>query len=326
MAEETNGSAATRAEEIAELKRQMEEMQKRLDALCDAGDGAAGSADGCDDGMAAKQPDSDVVDGCAHDSAKGDGEPLPVEGQGEAQHGAEHEMLTVEAVPAASEEDGAEQEQPVAATPSQAGAAVLDDSEEEAVDPAYAAAALEDFMPQSAPPQPAPPIYGAAYGQQAAPAQPAQPDSSQQQQDASRQQPYTAQPYAQAQQPYGQTQQPYGQQPGQTAYYQPNANYYSAPQGTYQTQYQQPLIRTKDHVAAGLLAIFLGVFGVHKFYLGYNTAGFILLGVTILGGIFTLGIASSVVWLIGVIEGVIYLTKGQPEFEQLYVFNKREWF
>ncbi len=91
--------------------------------------------------------------------------------------------------------------------------------------------------------------------------------------------------------------------------------------------YQQPLVHTKDHVAAGLLCDFLlGVFGVHKFYLGYHTTGFIMLGVTILGSLLTIGIAAGVVWLIGVIEGIIYLTKSQSEFEQLYVFNKREMF
>ena len=41
----------------------------------------------------------------------------------------------------------------------------------------------------------------------------------------------------------------------------------------YQQPYSQPMVTTKDHVAAGLLAIFLGAFGIHKFYLGYNTAG-----------------------------------------------------
>ena len=85
-------------------------------------------------------------------------------------------------------------------------------------------------------------------------------------------------------------------------------------------------MRTKDHVAAGLLGIFLGMFGIHKFYLGYNTSGFIMLGVAIIGGLFTFGLATSDVWLIGLIEGVIYLIKNQAEFEQAYVFKKREWF
>lgn len=120
-----------------------------------------------------------------------------------------------------------------------------------------------------------------------------------------------------AQQPYGQqgyAQQSYAQQ--QYQQYQP---------------YQQPyygaqVVQTKDHVAAGLLAIFLGSFGVHKFYLGYNSAGFVMLAVSIVGSLLTLGIAAGVMCVIGFIEGIIYLVKSQTDFEQLYVYNKREWF
>ena len=102
---------------------------------------------------------------------------------------------------------------------------------------------------------------------------------------------------------------------------------YSSPDYDYRRQAygSQPVV-AKDHVAAGLLAIFLGVLGIHKFYLGYNTAGFIMLAVTVLGGIFTLSIAAWVVWIIAIIEGVVYLTKSQSDFEQIYVMSKREWF
>lgn len=93
----------------------------------------------------------------------------------------------------------------------------------------------------------------------------------------------------------------------------------------YQPTYAQPVV-TKDHVAAGLLAIILGSLGIHKFYLGYNTSGFIMLGVTILGSLITFGLAGGVMALIGLIEGILYLTKSQSEFDQMYVFNKREWF
>ena len=75
-----------------------------------------------------------------------------------------------------------------------------------------------------------------------------------------------------------------------------------------------------------MLAIFLGAFGIHKFYLGYNTAGFIMLAVTIIGGVLTFSLASWVIWVIAIIEGILYLTKSQTEFEQIYVLNKREWF
>ena len=67
---------------------------------------------------------------------------------------------------------------------------------------------------------------------------------------------------------------------------------YSQPYGQpYQQPYAQAAPNTKDHVAAGLLAIFLGSLGIHKFYLGYNTPGFIMLAVTIVGSIFSLGLA-----------------------------------
>lgn len=90
--------------------------------------------------------------------------------------------------------------------------------------------------------------------------------------------------------------------------------------------YASEAIRQKDHVSAGLLAIFLGMFGVHKFYLGANNAGFIMLAVSIIGGILTLGLAAAVIWLIAIIEGIIYLTKSQTEFDRVYVLNQRDWF
>lgn len=136
-----------------------------------------------------------------------------------------------------------------------------------------------------------------------------QPDGAQQAQ------PYAQRPYTQ--QSYGQ--QGYAQQPGaQQAY-----NQYQPYQQPY---YGAQVVRTKDHVAAGLLAIFLGSFGVHKFYLGYNSAGFVMLAVTIVGSLLTLGIAAGVMCIIAFIEGIIYLVKSQTDFEQLYVYTKREWF
>lgn len=126
---------------------------------------------------------------------------------------------------------------------------------------------------------------------------------------------------------------------GQT-YQQANGQAYQQSQGPWQANqaysqpygqpYQQPCAQaapnTKDHVAAGLLAIFLGSLGIHKFYLGYNTPGFIMLAVTIVGSIFSLGIAGLAMVVISIVEGIIYLSKSQTEFEHLYVFNHKEWF
>ena len=79
-------------------------------------------------------------------------------------------------------------------------------------------------------------------------------------------------------------------------------------------------------LAAGLLGIFLGCFGVHKFVLGYTTPGVIMLVVSIAGGFLTCGIASFVMGVIGLIEGIIYLTKTPEEFKATYLDAVRPWF
>lgn len=75
-------------------------------------------------------------------------------------------------------------------------------------------------------------------------------------------------------------------------------------------------------IAAGVLAIILGSLGVHKFYLGYYTAGIIMLGVTAL----SLGSLAPVVEIVGLIEGIIYLTRSDEEFFHKYIENKRFMF
>jgi len=75
-------------------------------------------------------------------------------------------------------------------------------------------------------------------------------------------------------------------------------------------------------IAAGILGILLGALGVHKFMLGYTTEGLIMLLVTIL----TCGFGASVMGIIGLVEGIIYLTKTDEEFLATYVENKKGWF
>jgi len=83
-------------------------------------------------------------------------------------------------------------------------------------------------------------------------------------------------------------------------------------------------------VLAGILGIVLGAFGVHKFILGYNKEGFILLGVFIAGFILSCFLIGYLfVWVpgvIGLIEGIIYLTKSDDEFYQTYQVGKKPWF
>ena len=81
---------------------------------------------------------------------------------------------------------------------------------------------------------------------------------------------------------------------------------------------------------AGILAIILGSLGVHKFILGYQKEGFILLGVTILGyATACLVVGAFFFWIpgvIGLIEGIIYLTKSDEEFYTTYQVGKKPWF
>lgn len=60
----------------------------------------------------------------------------------------------------------------------------------------------------------------------------------------------------------------------------------------------------KSKIAAGILGIFLGAFGVHNFYLGYTgkAVGQLLLT------IFSCGILSFVSGIWGLIEGILILT------------------
>ena len=51
-----------------------------------------------------------------------------------------------------------------------------------------------------------------------------------------------------------------------------------------------------------------------------------MLAVTILGSLFTFGLALLVMEVIAFIEGVIYLTKSQQEFDNIYVYGHKEWF
>lgn len=78
----------------------------------------------------------------------------------------------------------------------------------------------------------------------------------------------------------------------------------------------------ENKMAAGLCGILLGGFGIHKFLLGFTNPGLIMLLATVL----SCGIAAPVVWTIGLIEGIIYLTKSDEDFYQTYVVEQKGWF
>ncbi|GAA4166377.1 NINE protein [Chryseobacterium ginsenosidimutans] len=80
---------------------------------------------------------------------------------------------------------------------------------------------------------------------------------------------------------------------------------------------QQPY-KSEKKLVAGLLGILLGTFAIHKFYLGYTKTGIIQLVLSI--------VTCGIVGIVGFIEGIIYLTKSDEEFDRTYVQNQKEWF
>ncbi len=71
-------------------------------------------------------------------------------------------------------------------------------------------------------------------------------------------------------------------------------------------------------ILAGLMGIFFGAWGVHRFVLGDVGGGFLRIVITFC----TCGIGG----FIGLIEGIIYLTKTDEEFYRMYMIEQRSWF
>ncbi|NLA27807.1 MAG: TM2 domain-containing protein [Firmicutes bacterium] len=86
---------------------------------------------------------------------------------------------------------------------------------------------------------------------------------------------------------------------------------------------------SKNKLTAGLLAIFVGSFGVHKFYLGFTGPGLVFLLINTVGWAVTwllMGIPNILLGVIALTEGIIYLTKSDEDFERSYVIEKKQWF
>lgn len=72
-------------------------------------------------------------------------------------------------------------------------------------------------------------------------------------------------------------------------------------------------------VLCGIMGIIFGGLGIHRFILGDVTGGILRILITLL----TCGTFGG---LIGLIEGIIYLTKSDADFVQIYQVQKRGWF
>ena len=74
----------------------------------------------------------------------------------------------------------------------------------------------------------------------------------------------------------------------------------------------------EKRISAGICGILLGALGIHRFILGDTKGGILRILITVV----TCGAGS----LIGLIEGIIYLTKSDEEFVDLYINQKKGWF
>ena len=87
----------------------------------------------------------------------------------------------------------------------------------------------------------------------------------------------------------------------------------------------------RQKIAAGICGILVGSFGIHKFVLGLNGGGIAMLLITLCGTFFGFCLffpflAVIGMQLIGIVEGVIYLTMSDDEFYNRYAVQKKEWF
>jgi TM2 domain-containing membrane protein YozV len=71
---------------------------------------------------------------------------------------------------------------------------------------------------------------------------------------------------------------------------------------------------------AGLLALFLGPLGIHKFLLGLTTGGVVMLVLCFLV------VPIPVLSIIALVEGITYLTKSDEKFFEDYALRKKQWF
>lgn len=92
--------------------------------------------------------------------------------------------------------------------------------------------------------------------------------------------------------------------------------------------YGQPLAQdwqrmgADKKIVAGILAIVVGSFGIHKFVLGYQREGMVMLLCTVLS-CFAL---SPVMHIIAIVEGIMYLTKSDEDFVRTYIQGRKGWF
>lgn len=83
----------------------------------------------------------------------------------------------------------------------------------------------------------------------------------------------------------------------------------------------------KDRTTAGLIAVILGLFGfgwlgIHEFVMGNSRNGW----TRIIISVGTCFIGATVLTVVSIIEGIIYLTMSDETWYQTYIVGKKSWF
>jgi TM2 domain-containing membrane protein YozV len=79
-----------------------------------------------------------------------------------------------------------------------------------------------------------------------------------------------------------------------------------------------PPAGAEKKLLAGLLGIFLGWTAAHKFLLGYTKEGIIQLVLSL--------VTCGLFGVVGLIEGILYLSKSDQEFVATYITGRKGWF
>lgn len=88
--------------------------------------------------------------------------------------------------------------------------------------------------------------------------------------------------------------------------------------------------RKCNHIIAAVTAIFLGCLGIHKFYMGYTREGMGCLAGTI-GGLALCWLIIPALLVLAIccvtfVEGIIYLSMTQEQFDKTYLLERKAWF
>lgn len=105
----------------------------------------------------------------------------------------------------------------------------------------------------------------------------------------------------------------------------PQQTYAQQPQGQSKSRSRGFGSMEKQKWPAVVLAFTLGLFGLHKFYLGYKNEGLAMLLISLIGSL-CVGLGPTVMLVFALIEAVKYVSLTEADFEATYVRGYKGWF